>query len=333
MKFFRNITIMAVAVFALVAVSCKKDDDTATGKEYLNGTLSFEFPTYLQFGDVVHVVPKGGYKENETDTLFTCYWTNPFTGVKDTIRLESDPASKSREFDFEVTVDSLSTFSFSVGIVADGYYERAATASFTVFDPALGTGSLKGYDFLPSASSFTDARDGQKYYYSSIGGKDWMVQNLAWSGAGKAFENAESISGLFGRFYTWTEAAGACPAGWHLPSDAEYKALAEAVAGKESDAAGALMVDATFNGDKLWEFWPDVKITNKSRFSAIPLGYAVVEGNKAAFRSYKEYAMFWTADASGADTGIARYIYVDKPAFFSGEYGKESLRANVRCVR
>jgi len=59
----------------------------------------------------------------------------------------------------------------------------------------------------------------------------------------------------------------------------------------------------------------------------------VVEGDKAAFRSYKEYAMFWTADASGADTGIARYIYVDKPAFFSGEYGKESLRANVRCVR
>lgn len=333
MKFFRTITIIAAAVFALVAVSCKKDDEDAPGRDYLNGTMTFEFPAYLQYGDVVHVVPKGGYKENVSDTLFTCFWTNPFTGVKDTIRLESDPASKSREFNFEVTVDSLSTFTLSVGIVADGYYEKTATAVFAVFDPALGTGSLKGYDFLSSASSFTDARDGQKYYYNSIGGKDWMVQNLAWSGAGKAFQNSESISGLFGRFYTWTEAVSACPAGWHLPSNAEYKALAEAAAGSESSAAGALMMDATFNGDRLWEFWPDVTITNSSRFSAIPLGYALIEGDKLNFRSYKEYAMFWTADASDGDTGIARYIYVDKPALFGGEFGKESVRANVRCVR
>ena len=332
MKFFRNITIIAAAFCALTLVSCKKEEET-TSKEYLNGSLTFDFPGYLQYGDVVHVVPKGGYKKDESDTLFTCYWTNPLTEKTDTVRLESDPASKSREFDFEVTVDSLSSFTLSVTIVAEGYYTKQATAGFTIINPALGTGSLKGYDFLSSASTFTDIRDNRKYYYNTVGGKDWMIQNLAWNGSGIAFDNAEPMSDVFGRFYTWTEAASACPSGWHLPSNAEFKALAEAVAGNEGSAAGALMVDATFNGDKLWEFWPEVKITNKSRFSALPLGYAVIEGSGAAFRSYKEYAMFWTADASGSDMGIARYIYVDKPAFFSGEYGKESLRANVRCVR
>ena len=332
MKFLRYFIIVAAAVCAIAAVSCKKEEET-TSKEYLNGTLTFEFPSYLRYGDVVHVVPKGGYKKDESDTLFTCYWTNPLTGKNDTVRFESDPASKSREFDFEVTVDSLSNFTITVSIIAEGYYAKSATAGFTIINPALGTGSLKGYDFLPSASTFTDARDGMKYYYNTVGGKDWMIQNLAWNGKGMAFDDSEALNDIFGRFYTWTEAASACPAGWHLPSNAEFKALAEAVAGKEDNAAGALMVDATFNGDKLWEFWPAVKITNSSRFSALPLGYAVIEGEKTVFRSYKSYAMFWTADASGADMGVARYIYVDKPAFFSGEYGKESLRANVRCVR
>ena len=333
MKFLRYFILSAVALCAISLVSCKKDDDDATTKKYLNGTLTFEFPKYVRYGDVVHVVPKGGYKEDESDTLFLCYWTNPLTGINDTVRFEEDPASKSREFDFMVTVDSLSSFTLTVTIVADGYYTKSGTAGFTIVNPTLGGGSLKGYDFLSSASTFTDSRDNREYYYNTVGGKDWMIQNLAWEGSGVAFENDEAISDVFGRFYTWTEAASACPTGWHLPSNAEFKALAEAVAGKEESAAGALMVNATFNGDKLWEFWPEVKITNQSRFSAIPLGYAVIEGESSVFRSYKEYAMFWTADASGSDMGIARYIYVDKPAFFSGEYGKESLRANVRCVR
>ena len=333
MKFLRYLILSVVTLCAISLVSCKKDDDDSTSKEYLNGTLTFEFPEYLKYGDVVHVVPKGGYKEDESDTLFTCYYTNPLTGQNDTVRYESDPASMSREFDFKVTVDSLTSFTLVVTIVAEGYYSKSATAGFTIINPTLGSGSLKGYNFLTLTPKFTDIRDNREYYFNTVGGKDWMIQNLAWNGAGKAFEDSEALDDIFGRFYTWTEAASACPAGWHLPTNAEYKALAEAVAGKEDNAAGALMVDATFNGDKLWEFWPDVKITNNSHFSAIPLGYAVKEGEKATFRSYKSYAMFWTADNSGSDMGVARYIYVDKPALFTGEYGKESIMANVRCVR
>lgn len=334
MKYLRFLTIFCLTAVLAFSVSCKKDDDDSNTKQYLSGTIEFDFPSYVRYGDVIHVSPTGVYKgDDKADSLVGYRWVNPFTEKTDTLRRESDPASKGKEFDFVISKDSLATFTLILSAWADGYYEKTANATFTIVNPILGTGSLKGYDFLASIPSFTDSRDGQKYYYNTVGGKDWMIQNLAWNGAGIAYKDDEAISDVFGRFYTWSEAASACPSGWHLPSNAEFKALAEAVAGKEDNAAGALMVDATFNGDRLWEFWPDVKITNQSRFSAIPLGYAMVEGASASFRAYKEYAMFWTADASGADMGIARYIYVDKPAFFSGEYGKESLRANVRCVR
>lgn len=334
MKFFRYFVAITLAMAMVASVSCNKDDDDSTDKEYLSGTMSFDFPTYLYYGDVVHVAPTGVYRGKDVnDTLLSYKWTNPFTGIIDTLRLEGEPASSSKEFDFTVSKDTLATFTISVTAWADGYYEKTTTATFTVVDPELGSGSLSGYDFVSSMPKFTDARDGKQYYYNTVGGKDWMIQNLAWNGAGLSFEFAEALDPIFGRFYTWTEASSACPAGWHLPSDAEFKALAEAGGSKEELAAGSLMVDASFNGTKLWEFWPEVKITNTSRFSAIPVGYATVEGSGAAFKGYGDYAMFWTSDALAGSLAIARYLYVDQPVVFRGEYGKESLRTSVRCIR
>lgn len=332
MKFLRYFTIVAMAVVATVSVSCKKDKDITETKEYLNGTLSIKVPAYLQKGDVVHIVPTGVYKENEADTLLACSWYNPLTLVTDTLRLEGDPATKSKEFDFVVDADTLSTFTLLVYVWADGYYTKSANASFTIVNPELGTGSLKGYDFLSSMSSFTDSRDGLTYYYHNIGGKDWMIQNLGWNGSGKSYGDSDAMDPIFGRYYTWDEASAACPSGWHLPSNADFKALAASVSVPENNAAGSLMVDATFNGSKMWEFWPAVKINNATRFSAIPVGYMVEDGHSTSFKGMNNYAMFWTSDNSG-DMAVARYIYVDKPVLYEGEFGKGSMRASVRCVR
>ena len=323
-----------MALAAVTFVSCKDDDDDSSTKEYLSGNITFDFPAYVQYGDVIHVAPTGAYRgDDQTDTLIAYSWKDPITEIVDTLRLESDPAGKSKEFDFTVSKDTLDTFSITVSAWADGYYTKTTTAAFTVVNPTLGTGSLKGYDFLSSVSSFTDSRDGQKYYYNTVGGKDWMIQNLAWSGAGVAFDEADPMAPIFGRYYTWTEATTACPAGWHLPSSAEFKALAEAGGSKEDMAAGSLMVDATFNGTKMWEFWPDVKITNSSRFSAIPVGYVSIENEKPEFKGTYKYAMFWASDSVDADMAVVRYIYVDKPVLYGGEFGKNSIRTSVRCTR
>ena len=333
MKFLRYFGIIAMVFAAVVVVSCKKDKDDEEEKEYLNGTIKIDFPKYVTCGDIIHVVPTGVYAKDESDTLLAFSWYNPITNITDTIRLESDPASKTAEFDFKVSADTTGSFTMVVSAWAEGYYVKTTNVSFTVVDPALGTGSIKGFDFLDSVSKFTDARDGMSYYYHNVAGKDWMIQNLAWKGAGIAYMEAEAMSGVFGRYYTWDEASSACPSGWKLPSNADYTALAEASGLKENAAAGTLMVDATFNGSKMWEFWPEVKITNSSRFSAIPVGYAVMEGDDPSFKGLNEYALFWTSGSSSADMGIARYIYVDKAVVYAAELGKKSIRASVRCVR
>ena len=333
MKFLRYITIGCLVLATLANVSCKKDDDDDTTiKNYFSGTLSYSMPKYVYEGDVIHIAPTGIYMEDEADTLYGFKWTNPFTSEIDTLRLEGDDASVSKEFDLTIDTNELGSYILSVSAFADGYYDKTVTSTFVIVDPALGSGSLSGYDFLGGLSTFTDSRDGKEYYYASIAGKDWMIQNLAWNGAGKSMEDSEAIDPIFGRFYDWNEAATACPAGWSLPSDADYEAIAALASGSDK-AAGSMMVDAYFNGSKMWEFWPAVKISNDSRFSAIPVGYYSVDGDARSLKNYGKYAFFWTSDVDADGLGVARYIYHDQPSVFKASFGNDSIMGSVRCVR
>jgi len=333
MKFLRYITIACLVLATVANVSCKKDDDDdSTIKNYFSGTLSLNMPRYVYEGDVIHLVPSGIYMKEEADTLYGFKWTNPFTSKVDTLRLETDDASVSKEFDFIIDTDKLGTYTLNVTAFADGYYDKTSTLTFVLVDPALGTGSLTGFDFLNEMSTFTDSRDGKEYYYTSIAGKDWMIQNLAWNGAGRSMENDAAIDPIVGRYYSWNEAVSACPAGWSLPSDADFETIAALASGSDK-AAGSMMVDAYFNGTKMWEFWPAVKITNTSRFSAIPVGYYSVDGDAYSLKNYSLYALFWTSDVDADGLGVARYIYHDQPSLFKSSFGKESVQGSLRCVR
>ncbi len=92
----------------------------------------------------------------------------------------------------------------------------------------------------PQPNSFTDPRDGKTYRTVEINGLRWMAENLDFDidegcwvyekisgggflGFGK--KEKEKIQG-FGRLYTWEAAQKACPPGWRLPTNEEWKALA-----------------------------------------------------------------------------------------------------------
>ena len=61
-----------------------------------------------------------------------------------------------------------------------------------------------------------------------IGGKVWMAENLNRATANsKCYGNDASNCAKWGRLYTWAGAENACPAGWHLPSDAEWTVLTD----------------------------------------------------------------------------------------------------------
>ena len=111
------------------------------------------------------------------------------------------------------------------------------------------------------------------------------------------------------------------PAGGEPEPGSDFKGL-----------AGALMADLYFNGTRMWEYWPEVKVTDASRLSVMPAGYAVMSVDGFSFGNVYSYAAFWTSEDAG-DKGVLRYIYEEKDIVYRFEADKKGLAASVRCVR
>mgnify|MGYP004506567691 CR=1 FL=1 len=335
---------MAAALsVAAASVSCKKDkdDDTVTSDSF-SGTLAVSgVPAFVLKGDTVKALPSGLESES-VDIGY--YWTaSPLVPERDTVRHLGDSETNKGEFSLKIK-DTLCTVTFSCTAFATGYYSQTATAYCTIVDPDFG-GTISGDGVNADMQSVTDARDGKVYYYKSIGELDWFVRNLAYKGgdAGESYRGCEAMDGIFGRYYTRNEAAEACPSGWRLPSDDDWKNLAAEAgyAGGKSSVypgiAGNLMTDAYFNGEKMWEYWPAVKITNSTGFSAIPSGYGI-KGASSTFHGGFENAVYWSSllysDSDDSETlAVSWLINVNKPDLVSNVVSVDSFLAPVRCVR
>ncbi|WP_283160537.1 FISUMP domain-containing protein, partial [Fibrobacter sp. UWB1] len=79
--------------------------------------------------------------------------------------------------------------------------------------------------------TFTDARDGQVYKYTTIGNQVWMAENLRFDDGSWCAEDTCSSKG---RIYGMQNALVACPIGWHLPNLNEWNELFNSVGGVDS---------------------------------------------------------------------------------------------------
>ena len=72
---------------------------------------------------------------------------------------------------------------------------------------------------------YTDNRDGKKYKVQIRGGRIWMMNNLAFSLSSpkQCYVEDPAFCEKFGRYYTYEDALKACPNGWHLPDDHEWR--------------------------------------------------------------------------------------------------------------
>jgi len=205
-------------------------------------------------------------------------------------------------------------------------------------------------------NTFRDNRDGKVYKMVTIGEQVWMAENLAYlpsvvgpatgsetvpyyyvygyNGTNVATAKATTNYQTYGVLYNWPAALEACPDGWHLPSDAEWKQL-EMYLGMRQAQADAEVHRGTDEGGKLKEtgfsHWedPNIGATNESGFTALSGGD---RDNDGAFSDIGYDGCWWSSTQGYTDTAWCRLLYflnshVNRYNFYK-EYG-----FSVRCLR
>ena len=100
---------------------------------------------------------------------------------------------------------------------------EASTTAMSEED--LFKAALQSKNISADGKTLTDKRDGKKYSVEIRGDKAWMKSNLAFSLSTprQCLLEDEAFCKKYGRFYSHNEAKKACPSGWHLPNDGEWR--------------------------------------------------------------------------------------------------------------
>lgn len=335
MKFYR--ILICAAALAFLAAGCDNDEET-TDYDYLSGTMAFkkDIPYFIEYGYSQTMRVKGVYHPDASQTASGEYvdtlgyfFTDPFTEENDTVKYFTDPVGKEVKYEFKAYKDTLGTFTLTAYAYAPGYYSSSCYSQFCIVKSGFGDGySLRKFDTSGEKATI----GGKEYFVTDIDGVKWMRLNLADVSKGDPYCSCPAMTDIFGHYYTWEEAQTICPDGWELPSSADLDGLINKYGG-----VCALMGDIYFNGEKaenkLWEYWPAVgAITDKSRLSLMPTGYAVIINGRYDYYDVNVRSVLWTKDEADG-YGIARYIYEDQNVLFSGRFSKTEFAANVRCIK
>ena len=180
---------------------------------------------------------------------------------------------------------------------------------------------------------FTDPRDGAEYPYADIGNQTWMIRNLNYVSEDSWWYNDdESLGADFGRLYTWPAAVKACPDGWHLPTDLEWKHL-EIELGMDIYAADSLgwrqsgSVAIPLKHTAGW--FSGGTGTNDSRFTALPGGFRSV-GEQ--FASKGDIANYWSGTYASETHAWGRAMIYYQAGVYRWKYDKKTA-FSVRCLR
>lgn len=253
------------------------------------------------------------------------------------------------------TIDGSGTGSFTsslTGLTASTIYFVRAYATNSV-----GTSYGEQKQFTTTGGgegTFTDSRDSHVYKYVTIGNQTWMAENLAYlpsvspsslesnsspyyyvydyQGSNVSEALVKSNYSVYGVLYNWEAAKTACPTGWHLPSDAEWKTL-ELFLGmiqSEVDVIGTRysgLVGKKLKSSSGW--YNNGNGDNSSGFLALGGGYRHIN---LSFDALALYGSFWTFTEYDASDALGRMLSflndgVEKSIYFK-TYG-----FSIRCLK
>ncbi len=186
---------------------------------------------------------------------------------------------------------------------------------------------------LICTNSFEDVRDGQTYCTTLIGTQEWLAENIRFQQEG-AFENPNNpdiAPKKYGLLYTYEAAQTACPVGWHLPTDEEWKMLERTL------GMGALEVEqlnerGTNQGEQLKDeaAWEGETNTNDHSFIALPSGE--YNPSYGPYFNLGEQASFWTATRSDTSGGVWVRVLKRQEQGITRTYYSELSGHACRCV-
>jgi uncharacterized protein (TIGR02145 family) len=234
------------------------------------------------------------------------------------------------------------------------------------------------WKFTTSANetgTFTDTRDNKTYKTVKIGNQWWMAENLAYlpvvSPASEGSEttifyyvydyngtdvNAAKATGnyaSYGVLYNWSTAMngamssstnpsgvqGACPKGWHLPSDGEWTVFENYLStnGYNYDGpSGGNRINKALASKVGWNTYPDAGTpgndpdsNNRSGFSGFPAGTRVSSGS---FGNFGTLAAFWSSTEYSVSDAWQHSIGFANIGVYRINRNK-STGSSVRCVK
>jgi len=189
----------------------------------------------------------------------------------------------------------------------------------------------------PDMPSFTDPRDGQTYNTIMIGDQCWMRENLNFeTDSSWCYDNNNAHCAKFGRLYHWQAATTACPEGWHLPSDDEWRFMEAFVDSQYGSNHGEWDQNNVWRGldagEKLkaiegW-FGDGVGI-DAYGFNALPTGSINHLGFSTAIHYYTGW---WSSTEQDENYAWNRGLHSNYASIHRRNYYKHNA-FSVRCVK
>jgi uncharacterized protein (TIGR02145 family) len=204
-----------------------------------------------------------------------------------------------------------------------------------------------------TTNTFTDQRDGKSYKTVQIGNQIWMSENLAYlpsvsppsdssssapyyyvygySGTDVAAAKATTNYSRYGVLYNWEAAKAACPPGWHLPSETEWKQLVMTLGMTQVEADQIGVYCGTDQGSQMKDIsgWYRNNGTNSSGFAALPSGYY---SNDMTFQGIELIDNWWSSTESSTDNALYLGVHYENQYVYK-DYGAKLLGFSVRCIK
>ncbi len=290
----------------------------------------------------------GDQGESDVQVHGLCYGTSPLPDVSGTTITVPNPAWQGT---FQVQVNGLSPATtyyaraFATNAQGTAYGNQVSFTTLSIQNPGLTYGSV------------TD-QSGNTYGTIAIGSQEWMAENLrattyangdpipnvvdtaGWAalatGAWAHVNNTPDYLMAYGRLYNWfavTDPRNVCPAGWHVPADAEWQTLESALGmpGAQLGQTGYRGAAQNVGGKmKLPGQWtnPNTGADNSSGFSGLPSG---LRDSLGTFVSPFWDGYWWTSSTAGTTLAWGRGLR-NTNAGISREAGSTRDGFAVRCV-